>query len=710
MTNSQHHSLSRLPGNLPRSASGWWLYLLCSLCAASNAIAQNENSPASTEQSEREEITQSYTRAYFDRFNPQTARDIIDRLPGFTLDAGDELRGFGANAGNVLIDGERPSSKRGGLDDALRRLPANAVERIEVIRGVAGSSDSAGQAIIANIIRAPQVRTGSWQSKIERSADDEVYGSGEITLAQQLGAWQTTSKFNAFWEHFPLNGSRVHTGPAGQVQFAQRESEPSELREAYVSSEFRRSFGADNLGVTGRFGRSEFLRLTDRTGFDDGQLDGGAADERLGIEYDSRYNDGELGIDWSSALAPNWQWKLLSLTSFQNWKSVQLADTERPLGNLLTHSLFARKRETLESVLRNTVSYSGSPRFTPEFGVELTYNKLDNQLSLRRQEQGGSSTQIDLPGADTLVEEERGEAFFNLTWSLRQDVLLETGAALEYSTIAVTGDAQNTQSFFFAKPYINLVHDYRPGLQFRLGLSRLVGQLDFNDFAASAQADQDRLLAGNPALRPDKITRTAFTTDYRTDSGIALNFELFHEWRSDVLEQLLLPSGVAGKGNAGEGRVWGAKGSLSLGLDDYLTGAILELETEVVESTFNDPLIGRERGLSNLSSPSALLEFRQDISSQQMSWGVSYRLASDSEIYFVDEEYFSREGSQWTAFIESTRISSMRINLSLRNIGTRDFSQQRRYFTANRSNPSTGTEFVERSRGMFAALTLSGQF
>ncbi|MEM6545145.1 MAG: Plug domain-containing protein, partial [Pseudomonadota bacterium] len=98
----------------------------------SQVAAQSElSTEASTVGALPTDSVKIYDRAFFDRFNPQTASDLIDRLPGFTLDAGAEsLRGFGGAAGNVLIDGERPTSKSGGIEEALRRTPANQVERI----------------------------------------------------------------------------------------------------------------------------------------------------------------------------------------------------------------------------------------------------------------------------------------------------------------------------------------------------------------------------------------------------------------------------------------------------------------------------------------------------------------------------------------------------------------------------------------------------
>src|SRR5690242_3395293 len=48
-----------------------------------------------------------YDEAYFADARPNTAMDMINRLPGFAFDDGDTARGFAGTAGNVLIDGQR---------------------------------------------------------------------------------------------------------------------------------------------------------------------------------------------------------------------------------------------------------------------------------------------------------------------------------------------------------------------------------------------------------------------------------------------------------------------------------------------------------------------------------------------------------------------------------------------------------------------------
>lgn len=95
----------------------------------------------------------SYPPAFFAEFKPQHAFDMVQRLPGFSFNGGADVRGFGGAAGNVLIDGERPSSKAVSLDAVLQRIPVAQVDRIDLIRGGAPGIDMQGQPVIANVIR-----------------------------------------------------------------------------------------------------------------------------------------------------------------------------------------------------------------------------------------------------------------------------------------------------------------------------------------------------------------------------------------------------------------------------------------------------------------------------------------------------------------------------------------------------------------------------
>ena len=656
-----------------------------------------------------QDTAQVYERSFFDQYTPQTARDMIDRLPGFTLDSGDNLRGFGGAAGNVLIDGERPSSKVGGIEDALRRIPANQVARIEVIRGSAGSGEAAGQAVVANVIRVKQGAAGSWQVKLERAADGILYPNGEVTIVRQISDWKTSTKINAFWERFPLAGPRTQFDAQENLLSSQLEDRPSILTDAFISSEAERPLAGGTLTLTGRFGRSAFLADTERLGFED-RLPDDRPDDRLFIDFDSIFYEGEFGIDWNKNLNNNWTIKLLSLSSFQDLNQDQFVTNDEPVGTEVSNSLFTRLRDRFETVFRGSLSKSGQSKFRPEFGGEIAYNRVDNRLSLESGDADGNVTIINLPAANVLVEEIRGEAYSNLIWQVGGGLSLETGVAAEVSQISVSGDAESSQSFFFVKPFATAIYDVRQGFQLRLGLRRTVGQLDFSEFAASASAADDRLLAGNPELGPDQTTRASFTVDLRSQSRGALNVEFFHEWRDDIIEQVELPSSAFGSANAGNGRIWGITANASLPLAPIIPGGLFEVEADFRESTFDDPLSGASRDISDVSSPSLLAEFRQDLPDLKLAWGLSYRAPRKSRFFFGDEISFTRDGEQWGAFLQSNHIKGWRTTLELRNIGTRNFFRERTFFQPSRADSLSGSEIIDRDRGVFVSLTLAGQF
>ena len=123
-------------------------FLFLPILAQAPALAQIE---APIE--ERPNVT-VYPRGFFAPNQPTNAHDMVQLLPGFRIDGGDsDIRGFSGTVGNVLIDGDIPTSKEEGIGEILRRIPADAVERIELIRAGAVGVNMYGHPLLANVIR-----------------------------------------------------------------------------------------------------------------------------------------------------------------------------------------------------------------------------------------------------------------------------------------------------------------------------------------------------------------------------------------------------------------------------------------------------------------------------------------------------------------------------------------------------------------------------
>jgi len=79
------------------------------LLASSPALAQQAEAPGGPDPEALGEAprtpassgTDVYPRAFFDRVFPQTAPEMLQRVPGFALQRGADLRGFAGAAGNV---------------------------------------------------------------------------------------------------------------------------------------------------------------------------------------------------------------------------------------------------------------------------------------------------------------------------------------------------------------------------------------------------------------------------------------------------------------------------------------------------------------------------------------------------------------------------------------------------------------------------------
>lgn len=694
------------------------LAALAAALAAAPALAQQADTPptepepavlAEPASAAAPTGTDVYPRGFFDRFFPQTALEMLQRVPGFALQRGAVLRGFAGAAGNVLIDGERPTIKSGGLEDFLSRIPADAVDRIEVTRGAQRAGETAGQSIVANVIRKPQAVAGTWSAELERNIEGLIYPRAEISVAAPLGAWRTTTKLNAFWEQFVFTDfDRKRFDAGGNLLLFDRETLPSTLGEAFLATEGKRTWLGGTLTLNGRFGYSKFYQETGRDGFIARQPDAGTPDRRTDIRLDSEFVEGEVSADWAGNISPRWTLKLLMLGTLRDGSEASLNRVEEPVGGAPQLLRFAAARQPLELLTRATLGQLVGA-FRPEFGLELAYNRLRSRIALESEDARGVRP-IPLPASDVVATEWRGEAFANLAWQFAPRWTLETGLAAEQSRITVTGNAAGENSFFFWKPSLALTFQPSATLQLRAGMRRTVGQLNFNDFAASANAEDDRLLAGNPDLGPDSVWRGSLTADYRLPSGFAFNLEAFHEWRSDVLEQIVLPSGVAGLANAGSARVWGAQINGALPLRAILPGGLLEVNALLRDARFDDPITGETRRITGLADPVATVNFRQDLTAHRVAWGLRYELPREVQIFFANEAIFEERSGQLAAFVETTRFLGVRMQLEVRNIGGQEFPRDRRLFAPDRSGAFLGSEVLRRRRGEFVTFTVSDQF
>jgi hypothetical protein len=632
-------------------------------------------------------VVQSYDASFFEAFTPQTALDMVNRLPGFVLDSGTELRGFANAAGNVLLDGEPPSSKSGGVLEALARVPAAQVVRIELVQGGDGGQGS-GATVLANVVRREVGLSGRWELAAEQNGRrPEQYL--ELSLTAPVRGWQAAFGVSGYASRQQIGGTRTRRAADDSLLLFEQQDINSTYRGLTVSSEASRASRDGRLTLSARADVATEDTDTRRDGFGAIAPPGALLQvQRFGL--DSRTTTSELGARWNGALNPSWQLNLLTLGKGRRAENRSAGLRSAADGQPLFVNSSLQTDDALELIGRASVRRSGETTWRPEWGIELVFNRLDSALA------GAQTTPPavpqPLPGQAVRVEEGRGEVFGRLAWTVSPQFSAEAGLALEVSRIRVSGGAERERDLRYAKPSLSATWRPAEGLELRGSVRRSVGQLDFNDFAASAELASDRTQTGNPELVPDRRTRATLALDLRGQEGAALNLQVFAEQRQDVVDAVILSPGQGGTGNAGSARVWGLSASGALPLDGLAAGLRLSANGLWQDARFTDPATAQRRLLNDFEPQRYKVELRQDLRAQKRAWGLTLDGSLQRTSYFSNQSSRLDFESRWGAFLETSEFTGLKARLAVLNIGGDAVVRDNRFFTPDRTGAPAGRQ------------------
>lgn len=677
--------------------------LLCLIISTGSlsVIAEQEMSQPSSSDGTDNSV---YPASFFDQYRPQNALEMVERLPGFNFDRGSSARGFGGNAGNVLIDGARPTSKSGGIRSSLVRIPATQVVRIEILRGGVGAGEAAGQSIVANVIRKKEGTTGSWAFKERWTPHVSVRPNLEAAIATNLGDWATSFDIDIGARARHRTADIEVTDQIGNLESGADEILRNVAKFAFMNAEGSTNALGGKLTLNARLGGNRFTQITDRYIFDNRLPDGNAPDQFWNLDIITKFRTAELGVDWISKI-DDWKWHVIGLSLAESRNFKNKFHFEEPTNDVLFNTAFVQDSNNSENIMRITYGRTAGSDFKPEFGVELARNELtsDSQSFLDNIEQP-------LNGGDVKVEELRLEVFSTFVYNWSKQVIVEGGLTAEFSEIRVSGDSNQKQKFSFIKPRLSVTYKINPSNQIIFEIEKRVGQLDFGDFAASSQADDDRTTSGNPDLAPNSTNELAIIYDWSFSERGSLKIKTFYQDRIDILEQVLLPSGGQGIGNAGDAEFWGIQTDLNLPLDFILPNGLLELTYFYNESSFNDPIIDKNRTVSGYTPRWLTFKIRQDLVKQKFAWGIEYFGDFTDSNFFVDEQQTVSGNKRFRAFVETSQYFGSKIQLEVSDINTAHFNRTRFIFEGNRGEQFVKKELAKRIRKPELKLTMSRNF
>jgi len=671
--------------------------LLLSLCSFADAAKSSVNGVAAAG-------NDSYSPSFFQQYNPQNALEMIERLPGFSFNGGAMARGFGGNGGNILVDGVRPVAKSGGLAGALSRIPAQQVARIDVFRAGIGAGDAGGHAVVANVIRDRRATSATWTVKTYRAPDGVIKPSMETIIARRMGDWSTLIELKAGSKADHRSAVTEIFDVQGAVSSITREARPSETRWRIFSGEGTRDIGVGSLTINSRIARFVSEVETERDINELSLNSLGPVNAYWQLKENRVHDIIELGADFTRN-SDRWRWRLMGLGQVEEnrYQNHSRSDYAGAIDD--SSDRYSKNRIQSEFIARTTFSRLGNSNFNPQFGLEIANNKLDAQIA--SYSDGVPDT---LDSEDVAVEEFRAELFASFVMAASERLNLEGGLTAEVSEISVSADTEQRQRFQFIKPRLSSTLKVGDDSRIVLEAEHRVGQLNFNDFASSSQASDDRTVAGNPDLVPDQATAVTASYDWNFSSLGNFKVAAFHEWRSDILENIVLPSGDHGLGNAGDARYWGVVTDLNIPLDLIMPNGLIEISYKYRRSSFDDPIIGGERSIASYAPDWLYFKFRQDLLAAKFAWGGEYYGSFDRTGYLVDEIQTTQGNKRVRLYVESTRFFGVKSKLEISNLNTGHYRRSRYLYEPDRNGILSSSEISKRSQRPEVKLSFSGKF
>ena len=575
--------------------------------AAAPALAETTRAPQTAEASDQGVLV--FAPDFFKDARPNTALDMVNRIPGFSVNDGDGARGFEGAVGNILINGARPASKNDTGSNVLGRTVATQVERIELVRGGAPGIEMQGYSVVANVIlktTSSREHILTTNASLFEGGQDLFGGSYQFTAREGDRTWGVTLSDGISSSDSNGAGYVVRTDANGNVQRNEQNYNDGYGGGNSIRGNYSSPFMGGKIDLTARYGINDWHNINRQT----------APDVLRESFYDNDGKSGEVGVVYTRPLTEKLKLESRFIHEFEEFDNVSTSRNRD--GTVVSpEQLFASNGNGSETILRGLVRYERSPAMDFEVGAELAYNMLETEQAYSV---GGVA--VPLPSASVKVEETRGELFGKGTWRINPKWTLESGLRLESSTISQSGDASQEKSFFFAKPRILATWTPMPNNQLRLRLERTVGQLDFGDFAASAELADENVFGGNVNLHPESRWFAEATYEKRFWGEGIVSIGLRHDEITNAIDLIPLDGGLAAVGNIGDGTLDQLALNVTIPTDKLgVSGGKFGFRNTWNKTEVTDPTTGETRPISGVRATQATITFQQDITSWKLQWG-----------------------------------------------------------------------------------------
>ena len=631
------------------------------------ASTQDKVEVSITDSVTQEEATtgRTFTPEDFKRFAPRSALDMLLQVPGFKVREVNQGRGLGQASMNVVVNGQRLSSKSEDATDQLRRVTVDNVERIEIVDGATlGIPGLSGQ--VANVI----TKGGNISGRYEYHATFRPKYAKPSFIAGEVSATGSTSRLE--WTT-ALKHDAARGAAGGPGFITDGFGNVTEWRDIYLHREGESPRMSGSLKWNGPGGMVANLNANYNRSYSDFSNDEkrdlvSGVDRFRDFDNSDRGYGYEIGGDLDFALGPG-RMKLIGLERFNSSDAKQdsvlsFEDNSSPTG-----SAFSMQSDSGERIARAEYRLDALGG-NWQLDAEAAFNRLDQASQLYNLDATGDLVEIPFPSGTGGVTEDRYEMILTYGRSFSEGLTIQLGAGGEYSNLTQKGPGGLTRTFWRPKGSLSLAWEPKKGFNLSLKLARRVGQLSFGDFLAEVFLQEGNANAGNVKLKPTQSWESDLEIKKELGKWGSTNLRLFARWYEDYIDIIPIPGGGESPGNIDNARLYGIDWNSTFNLDPIgWKGAKLDSKIKLEKSSIEDPLTGVSRSFSYHYDRVADISLRHDIPGSDWAWGLGMEYYHVQPFFRLSEVGREYEGPVYTrAFVEHKDVFGLTVNLMVFNL------------------------------------------
>jgi hypothetical protein len=498
-----------------------------------------------------------------------TVSDALNNVPSVTVDVDGSIALRGNENVRILING-KPSAIAGfGDTDALRQLPAEVIERVEVITSPSARYDAEGTAGILNIILRKEKTLG-------------LNGSVQTNFSYPLGSSATgninirTDKFNIF----NTTGIRYNESP-GNASFNNTYFEDTVENPLVIED---RKYDRERQGFNTNLGMEYFLTDSSSltaSGFyrnsDNDELTTNLTDEYVSTNnlassserIETQIEDDE-NYQFSLNYVNEFDTKGHKLTADFQWENGSETERSRidenktyPSTEVLPSELITQLEDQTEYLIQSDYVLPLSDKAQFEAGFRGSYqNTVTDYLLEEQEEVNGPFVRNDslsnvfdytenVTAAYSQYGTKLGQLSFLLGLRLENTQLKGAVSATDVSTGSEDDlNISFDKNFLGLFPTANLVYELSERTNLTLGYNRRINRprgYFINPFPS--RSSEANIFQGNPNLNP--AYASAFDLGYLSRwEKLTLTSSVYYQYETDAFERiqedtgLLTPNGI----------------------------------------------------------------------------------------------------------------------------------------------------------------------